>query len=179
MRILERVLAQDASPEDKFTQMAAQLKVLDDWAQQSQSWMAKAEKWILTAATVFDRIDARIGELDERETELQKRVETLEVKEQAETPPGLPTSAETAEKLARLEALEAKLNERFEQVELAAATTQNDLGKLVERLDTYTRQSEDAVTAQLKRVDVGMDRLERGLRDLDRVDSDVKATVDQ
>ena len=28
-------------------------------------------------------------------------------------------------------------------------------------------------------MDMGMDRLERGLRDLDRVDADVKATVDQ
>jgi len=178
MRILERVLAQDATPEDKLGQMAAQLKVLDDWAQQSQSWMAKAEKWIHTAATVFDRIDVRIGELDDRETETKQRVEHLETKPPPEAPPGLAASAETAEKLAKLEVLEAKLNERFEQVELAAATTQSDLGKLVERLDTYTRQSEDAVTAQLKRVDVGMDRLERGLRDLDRVDSDVKATVD-
>ena len=176
MRILERVLAQDATPEDKLGHAVNQLKDLDDWARKSQAWMEKAEGWIATAATVFDRIDVRVAELDEREVELAKRAKTPEEKK-VDNPPGLQDD-ETATKLNHLEALEAKAKERLDQLELAAATTRNDLNGLVERLDSYTRATEEAMTKQIGRVDAGMDRLEKGLRELDKVDGDVKTTID-
>ncbi len=75
--------------------------------------------------------------------------------------------------------LEANVKERFEQLEAVTACTGKDLETLAKKLDEYTKATENAVSEKITYLDAGMVRLESGLKELHRVDGDVKATVDQ
>ena len=88
LRLMDRILAQDAAADDKMTHVLGQLKNLGEWTRTAADWMNRAEAVINKNTTDIkglagNRIEKPPGldaELDKELKDKMARVDTLEEK---------------------------------------------------------------------------------------------------
>ncbi len=163
VRIIDRVLAQDANNDLKVEHMEKQMKNLEDFACHTTTWMARAEEVINgNHKKALDEIEATTN-----------RVNILEA---VPNPPGLDNPPEDlVEKLKRIEELEANIGKLMADVQGTrgiAETVGNDLLTLTNRLDEYTKFQENLAKDNNQKI-------EKFILELARVEEDTRAIVDQ
>jgi len=133
VRVIDRLLAQDANQEAKVDFMFGQLKNLDEFAREVTGWMRRTE-------------DGYRADTKKFAGDIQNIEDRLVAVEALPKPPGLSDMPEEiAEKLAYVAGLEAKIEAAVADTQKVMAVTDllnGNLTELAGRLDEYTRQLE-------------------------------------
>ncbi len=79
LRMMERVLAQDAAAEAKVQHLIAQMVNMEDWARTAAEWMGRAEATILeNRAKIADITGDGVAKPPGLDSEMEKRTKAVE-----------------------------------------------------------------------------------------------------
>ncbi len=160
VRIIDRLLMQDANRDEKVDHMEGQLRNFEEFARSVTQWMTRTE----------DGYRNDTDRLGENLRAMAARLDALETKPE-QLPPGL--EPDLAEKVKKLEESDKKVEGVILELQIVAGgadVLRNDLTELAARLDGYTKNLE-AQTAATN------DQISSCFKDLSKLEVDTLENV--